>query len=146
MISGRETFITRGTFDAAFPCHSLFLVVPIFTRTYLCLFSKTTRTSVTAACSVFIRQEGRPQGRMPLRESHFEMPLPECSRSSHLQHPGSLSGAIPHPSCCLSLLTALAAESPDLCTVLPLTFPLGIDLRITSLFCLFILSEHVQMH
>lgn len=83
---------------------------------------------------------------MPLRESHFEIPLPECSRSSHLQCPGGLSGAIPLPCCCLSLLTALAAESPDPCTVLPLTFPLGIDLRITSFCCLFILSEHVRMY
>lgn len=61
----------------------------------------------------------------------IEILFPEHSRSSHLQCP------IPHPSCCPSLLMALAAESPDLCTIFLLTFPLGIDLRITSFFCPF---------
>lgn len=97
-----ETFVIRGAFDSAFPCHLLFLLVPIFSRTYLCLFLKISHTSIIAAHSVFICQNERPQGRMPLRDIEILH-----SRSSHLQHP------IPHLSCCLCLLTALAAESPN---------------------------------
>lgn len=130
----RETFIIRGPFDSAFPYRLLFLFVPAFGRTYFCLFLKIPHTSITAAHRVFLSEQ-RPQVRMPLRNTEILH-----SHSSHLHHP------IPHPSCCLSLLKALAAKSPDPCTILLLNFPLGIDLRITSFFCLFIHSEHVPMY
>lgn len=74
-----ETFIIKGTSDSAFPCRSVFLVIPISSQTHPCLFFRMSSFSMTALCSMFSHQEGRLPGRKPLRESWMQPHFPSAA-------------------------------------------------------------------